>query len=356
MTVTQANSTAAVTPGYQFASDNAAGICPEAWDALREADRGAAPGYGEDAWTAKAADALRELFETDCEVFFVYNGTAANSLAIGHLCSSYHSVICHQLAHIETDECGGPEFFTNGTKLLLSSGEAGKVDPKSVGEIVNRRTDIHYPKPRVLSLSQSTEVGTVYTVDELDALREAAHRYHLRVHMDGARFANAMASLGVPPKEVTWKVGIDVLCFGGTKNGMPVGDAIVFFDNEAAKEFGYRCKQSGQLASKMRYLSAPWVGMLQSGAWLERARHANACAQKLSQRLTAIPGVKLMQAVRANAVFVSLPQGVTQALKEKGWRFYTFIGAGGARFMCSWATSEADIDALVADVRAAAGK
>ena len=341
--------------GWIFASDNTARICPEAWDALHRADaEGPAASYGNDAWTARAADLLREVFETDCEVFFVYNGTAANSLAIGHLCDSYHSVICHQTAHIETDECGGPEFFTNGTKLLLSPGEGGKVTPASVAEIVHRRGDIHYPKPRVLSLTQATEAGTVYSVDELAALRDVAGRLNLRVHMDGARFANAAAGVGVAPREMTWKVGVDVLCFGGTKNGMLVGDAVIFFDRELAHEFDYRCKQAGQLASKMRYLSAPWVGMLESGAWLERARHANRCARRLADGLAATPGVRLLASVEANAVFASLPRDWPASLQAKGWHFYSFIAAGGSRFMCSWETTEADVDALLADVNALA--
>ena len=250
----------------QFASDNYAGICPEAWAALQDANSGHAPAYGEDPWTARACDLLRELFEIDCDVFFAFNGTAANSMSLAAMCQSYHSIICHSLSHVETDECGGPEFFSNGTKVLLVEGEAGKISLDAVRHTVERRTDIHYPKPRVLSVTQATEMGTVYGVEELDAIQETARQLKLRLHMDGARFANAAAALGVAPKEITWKAGIDVLCFGGTKNGMPVGDAVIFFNHELAKEFEYRCKQAGQLASKMRFLAAPWVGMLESGA------------------------------------------------------------------------------------------
>ena len=342
-------------PGYQFASDNCAGVCPPAWEALRVANDGFVPSYGDDRWTSRAADLLRELFETDCEVFFCFNGTAANAMSIAHMCRPYHSVICHEVAHLETDECGGPEFFAHGTKLLLASGAGGKVDPAEVRRIVSRRTDIHYPKPKVVSLTQSTEVGTVYTVDELSALSEAARECGLRVHMDGARFANAAAALGVPPKAVTWQAGVDVLCFGGTKNGMPVGDAVVFFDRELAQEFDFRCKQAGQLASKMRYMAAPWVGMLEGGAWLENGRHANRCARRLADLLSAVPGIKLKFPPQANAVFVEMPPEWAVRLRRMGWTFYSFIGAGGGRFMCNWATTDADIDALVADVRTAAG-
>lgn len=336
----------------QFASDNYAGICPEAWAALQDANSGHAPAYGEDPWTARACDLLRELFEIDCDVFFAFNGTAANSMSLAAMCQSYHSIICHSLSHVETDECGGPEFFSNGTKVLLVEGEAGKISLDAVRHTVERRTDIHYPKPRVLSVTQATEMGTVYGVEELDAIQETARQLKLRLHMDGARFANAAAALGVAPKEITWKAGIDVLCFGGTKNGMPVGDAVIFFNHELAKEFEYRCKQAGQLASKMRFLAAPWVGMLESGAWLKRAGHANRCARMLESGLRDIDGVELLMPTQANAVFVRLPGAVASGLRDRGWRFYSFIGSGGVRLMCSWDTTEDDVTAFLNNVRA----
>ena len=217
-------------PTQHFASDNYAGVCPEAMAAFVAANAGHAPAYGEDEWTRKVSDRLRELFEADCDVYFVFNGTAANSLALASLCQSYHSVVCHELAHVQTDECGGPEFFSNGSKLLPAQGANGKLTPGSVLEVISRRSDIHYPKPRVVTLTQSTEVGTVYRPDEVAAISACAREHGLRVHMDGARFANAVASLGVAPAEITWKAGVDVLCFGGTKMGLPVGEAVVFFD------------------------------------------------------------------------------------------------------------------------------
>lgn len=352
--ITSAADVPSTTRFRHFASDNYAGVCPEAWQAMERANFGHAPGYGDDVWTAKAADLLRDLFEVDCEVFFVFNGTSANALALASLCQSYHSVVCHELAHVETDECGAPEFFSNGSKILLLPGSEGRVDPAAVARVVRKRSDIHFPKPRVLSLTQATELGSVYSVAQLQELWEVARRFDLRVHMDGARFANAVATLGVAPKEITWKVGVDVLCFGGTKNGMAVGEAILFFKRELAHEFAYRCKQAGQLASKMRYLAAPWVGMLESGAWLKNARHANDCAALLEQRLREIPGLRLLTNRQVNSVFVELPPHVANGLREKGWRYYTFIGDCGARFMCSWDTSPADIDALVHDLKALA--
>ena len=321
---------------------------------MAEANAGHCPAYGEDPYTARAADLIRQAFETDCEVFFVFNGTAANSLALAHLCQSYHSILCHETAHVETDECGAPEFFSNGTKVLLLGGADGKIEPEAIERAVHKRKDIHYPKPRVVSLTQATELGTVYTPDEVRQVAARAKKLGLRVHMDGARFANAVASLGVAPKRLTWEAGVDVLSLGGTKNGLGVGEAVVFFNHDLAKEFDYRCKQAGHLASKMRFLSAPWVGMLTGGLadgpWLKHARHANAMAQRLEAAVRRIPQATLLFPRQANAVFVQLPEAAITGLHAKGWRFYTFIGAGGCRFMCSWDTTEADVDALAGDV------
>jgi threonine aldolase len=334
-----------------FASDNYSGICPEAWDSLQKANFGHARAYGDDAFTQQAADLLREVFETDCEVFFVFNGTAANSLALASCCQSYHSILCHQMAHVETDECGAPEYFSNGTKLLLLPGEHGQIRPDDIANAVKKRNDIHYPKPRAVTVTQATEVGTVYSVDQLRAIGAQAKASGLKFHMDGARFANAVDSLGVTPKEITWQCGLDVLCFGGTKNGMPVGEAVVFFNRDMAREFEFRCKQSGQLASKMRFLSAPWVGMLQDGAWLRHARHANTMAALLESELRGVPGVNLLFPRQANGVFAELPLATIEALHARGWLFYTFIGAGGCRFMCGWDTQPEDIASFVSDLR-----
>lgn len=338
------------TPKRFFASDNYAGICPEAWAALQAANIDHAPAYGDDEYTARVADKLRELFETHCEVFFVFNGTAANSLALATLCQSYHSIICHELAHVETDECGAPEFFSHGTKVLTAAGANGKLEPQAVERLVRKRSDIHYPKPRAVSLTQATEVGTVYTVDEIRAIWARARSLGLRMHMDGARFANAVASLGVAPKEITWQAGVDVLCFGGTKNGLPVGEAVIFFDRELAAEFAYRCKQAGQLASKMRFIAAPWLGMLENNTWLRHAAHANAMAARMEAALRELQ-VPLLFPREANAVFAEFSPAVQEGLRARGWRFYTFIGQGGCRLMCSWDTRPEDVDAFVKDVR-----
>ena len=334
-----------------FASDNYAGICPEAWASLAEANQGHAVSYGDDPWTARAADLIREVFETHCEVFFVFNGTAANSLSLASTGQSYHSILCHEIAHVETDECGAPEFFSNGMKVLQVPGANGKIDPAGIEHMASKRSDIHFPKPRAVSLTQATEVGTVYSVEEVNAIRAKTKSLGMTLHMDGARFANAVASLGVKPKEITWQAGVDVLCFGGTKNGTHVGDAVVFFNRDLAEEFDYRCKQAGQLCSKMRFLSAPWVGMLQDGAWLRRAAHANAMARRLHDALKEIADARILFPTQANAVFADLPPHVIHALRKEGWKFYTFIGQGGCRLMCAWDTTEDDVDGFVSDLK-----
>ena len=334
----------------QFASDNYAGICPEAFAAMAEANAGHATAYGEDPWTARASDAFRTLFETDCEVFFVFNGTAANSLALASLCQSYHSVICTQSAHVETDECGAPEFFSNGSKLLTVASPDGKLTPDAVRTLATTRTDIHFPRPKVATITQSTETGRVYTSPEVQALAEATRSHGMHLHMDGARFFNAVASLGCSPADVTWKSGVEVLCCGGTKNGMAVGETVLFFDKKLALDFDYRVKQAGQLASKMRFLSSPWIGMLESGAWERNALHANRCAQRLCAAIESVPNAKIMFPVEANAVFLLTSEERLAALRGRGWRFYTFIG-GGARFMFAWDSDLNRVDELANDIR-----
>src|SRR5271154_835354 len=217
-------------PVRQFTSDTYAGVCPEALAALQQANRGHTPAYGEDPWTAQAAALLRDFFETDCAVYFALTGTAANALALASLCRSYHSVICHADAHIQTDECAAPEYASGGLKLLTVTGVDGKIAPEEVRAVVAKRRDVHSSKPRVLSISQATEVGTVYGVDDVRALGDVARELGLLFHVDGARFANALATLKVPARALTWQAGVDVLSFGATKNGVVAGDAIIFFN------------------------------------------------------------------------------------------------------------------------------
>ena len=332
-----------------FASDNNAGVCPEAWQSMAEANSGHESAYGTDRYTTEVCDLFRDMFETNCEVFFTFNGTAANSLALAAMCRPYHSVLCHSMAHVETDECGAPEFYSGGSKLLLVEGDNGKVEPESVEALAHKRTDIHFPKPRVLSLTQATEVGTVYSVEELQRLGAITHGLNLRVHMDGARFANAIATLGCAPKEITWKAGVDALCFGGTKNGLAVGEAVIFFNKKLSEEFEYRCKQAGQLCSKMRYLSAPWLGILRDGTWIKNGLKANAAAQRMKEGLEQL-GLPILFPVQANSVFVKLEERVISGMHYRGWKFYDFIGEGGCRLMCSWDTSFDDVDTFLKDL------
>ncbi len=337
----------------QFASDNNAGMCPEALAALTAANTGHTAGYGGDEWTARACDAIRRVFDADVPVFLVFNGSAANGLALASICRSTDAVICHASAHINVDECGGPEFFSGGAKLLTIDTPLAKLVPEAVLARAVTPHDEHASRPRALSLTQATEFGTLYTPAEVRALAAAAQGRGMKVHMDGARFANAVASLRCHPADVAQRAGVDVLAFGGTKNGMPFGEALVFFDAALADEFARRRKQGGQLASKMRFLAAPWLAMLEGGAWLRHASHANAMAQRLAVSITALPGVRLLAPVQANGVFAHVPAPAIAAVRERGWRFYTFIGETGCRFMCAWDTTPGAVDAFAADLAVA---
>ncbi len=338
-----------------FASDNNAGICPEVAEILAECNHGHAPGYGDDVWTQRACDKIRELLETDCEVFFVFNGTAANSLILATFCQPYHGILCHDLAHTQTDECGAPEFYTGGSKVIPLAGVEGRLSAECIEEAASMRDDLHFPKVRMVSLTQATELGTVYAPNDLRSIGEACRRRDLKLHLDGARLANAVATLEISPGQLIREAGADALSFGATKNGAAVGDAVVFFDKEAAREFEYRCKQAGQLASKMRYLAAPWVSLLENELWLRNARHANLMAEKLHGQLTGIPQVRTLAPREANSVFVKLSEASRQALYAKGWRFYVLLGKDGYRLMCSWDTNDEDVDEFVADLTEALG-
>ena len=333
-----------------FASDNNSGTCPEASAILEEANHGHAPGYGDDAWTKRAIDGIRDLFEMDCEPFLVFNGTAANSLALASMCRPYHGILCHRMSHVETDECAAPEFFSGGAKVIGLDGEACRLTPDSIEAAVTRREDVHFPKVQALSLTQATEVGTAYGIGDLANIADSCKRNNLRLHLDGARFANAVAHLDVSPKELIDASKADALSFGITKNGSPGGDAVVFFDKELAREFAYRRKQAGQLASKMRYLAAPWVAMLKDDLWLRNARQANLIAEELRAKLAEIPEVSVLFPRQANSVFVDIPEKAQAPLKEKGWLFYVFIGKTGCRLMCSWDLKTEDVDAFIDDL------
>ena len=337
-----------IPPRQEFTSDNTAGICPEATAALAEANSGSAASYGDDEWTRRLCDRVRDLFEIDCDVFLVFNGTAANALALAQLCQPFHSIICHENAHIENDECGACEFYTGGSKLIPTRGENGKIDLREVGAARLRQHELHSHKPRLISLTQVTELGTVYTADEIRKISAFAKKHEMLLHMDGARFANAVAALRCPPREITWQAGVDVLSFGGTKNGLTVGELVVFFNKQHSANFDYRAKQGGHLASKMRFLAAPWAALLENDVWLQNAQHANDAALKLADGLRHC-GVEIVFPVESNAVFVRLDTRIARKLRELGWDFYKFIEPDVYRLMCAWSTDDEAITALLSD-------
>jgi threonine aldolase len=287
-------------------------------------------------------------------VFFVFTGTAANSIGLASMVRSTDAIVCSTNAHINVDECGAPGFFSGGAKLLTADTPDAKITIEMIEKLAVTPHDVHSSRPSVVALTQATEFGTVYTPLEMWRIAEVVHARGMRVHVDGARFANAVASLGCQPADISWRAGVDVLSLGGTKNGLPFGEAVVFFDRTLAQEFGRRRMQGGQLASKMRYLAAPWLGVLRNGAWLRYATHANAMARRLADAVADVPGTRLLAPVEANGVFLDVPLSMIDALRERDWKFYEFIGATGIRLMCSWDMTPEVVDALAADIRALA--
>src|SRR6184192_173843 len=292
-------------PARSFASDNNAGIHPEVLKAISAANHGHAVGYGDDPYTNSAVQKFKHHFGDDAEVFIVFNGTAANCLSLKALTDSFHAVICTAVAHIYTDECGAPEKFT-GCKLIPIAAPDGKLTVESVRKAYHGIGDQHHVQPRVISITQATEVGTVYKVAEIRALAEFAHERKMFLHMDGARIANAAASLGKTLRECTRDAGVDVLSFGATKNGGMGAEAVVFFDSQLAKDFKFYRKQGMQLASKMRFLSAQFEALFKNDLWLQNARHSNRMAQLLKRELAKIPQIKIVYKIEANGVFAQI--------------------------------------------------
>lgn len=337
---------------HSFASDNNSGVCAEVMGALAAANHGYAVGYGADPFTTKAVAQFRERFGGDTEVFFTFNGTGANVLGLTCLTDSYDAVLCTEAAHINEDECGAPEKFT-GCKLWDFFAADAKLHPEMLRYTLPNLGDEHRVQPRVISLTQATEFGTLYSIDEIAALAEFAHANGLYVHMDGARLANAAVSLGVDFRSFTRDAGVDVVSFGGTKNGLMYGEAVLFFHPELARRAKFYRKQGMQLASKMRYISAQFSAYLSNDVWKRNAGHANAMAQQLAAGIAALPGAKLYHPVQANGVFVQLPDAVIEALRKDHF-FYIFDEKNRvARFMCSYSTPESEVQRLVADLERA---
>lgn len=325
-----------------FASDNNASVHPKIWQAMSSVNYGYAKGYGEDPVTKEAEELFKSHFGQQAETFFVFNGTGANVLSLQSATRPFNAILCAQSAHINEDECGAPEKFL-GSKLIDIYSADAKLSVPLLQPWIKERGDQHQVQQLVVSLTQSTEFGTVYTQNELKALCAYAHGLGMYVHMDGARVSNAAASLGLSFHEMVTQTGIDVLSFGGTKNGLMYGEAVVFINPELAEFAKYYRKQSMQLASKMRYVSAQFVELLQNNLWLENAGHANKMAQLLAAKIQETGKIEIVQKVESNAVFAIIPKEITEAL-QKEYYFYIFEEARNvARFMCSWDTKEEDV-------------
>jgi threonine aldolase len=341
-----------------FASDNVAPASPEVMDAIARINQGTVHSYGDDAETRRLTTLAQEIFECELVIHPVATGTAANALALAALVPPFGGVYCHEIAHINTDECGAPEFFSGGAKLLALASPDGKISAEQLAAPVAhaREMGVHHVLPAAVSVSQATEWGTVYRREELAALAAAAHGHGLRVHMDGARFANAVAHLACTPAEASWKCGVDVLSFGATKNGALAAEAVIFFKPELAREFEMRRKRAGHLWSKMRFLSAQLTACLDHELWLRHGRHANALATRLAQGLRQ-HGIPLLQQVEANEVFAALPQTLIEALRAQGFEFYEWPAPPGldtpvVRLVTAYDMVVADIDALLASIAA----
>lgn len=332
---------------YDFGSDNTAGMAPAALQALVQANAGYARAYGADDVTARAAELIRQRLDADAEVRFVFSGTAANAVALSMLAWPHEAVLAHHAAHVCTDETGAPGFFGHGVGLIGLPGFSGKIDRVALEAALEEPEVGHRQPPAALSLTQSTEYGAVYTEEELRHLIEPVKLRGYGVHMDGARLANA-AVAGFDLKDIA-RLGVDVLVFGGAKAGALCAEAIVMFDRSLARRIDNRLKQAGQTASKARFLAAPFVGLLESGAWETGAAHANLMAQRLAEGVAVGTPFILAHPVEANAVFVRMPAEAHQRLNQMGWACYRFDD-GSVRFVCSWATTEAAVDDLLRDM------
>jgi threonine aldolase len=338
-----------------FFSDNWAGAHPEILAAMARANDGAAPAYGADALTKRVEARFSDVFERDVAVFFVATGGAANSLALAQLAPPWGMILCHEESHVQMDECGAPEFFTGGAKLLGLKGCAGKLAPGAVAAALAGFPDRapHGMPPAALSITEATECGTVYSIAEIAALAADARRAGLRVHMDGARFANALVALGCAPADLSWRAGVDALSFGATKNGCVAAEAVIFFDPADAEGFAYRRKRGAQLLSKMRFIAAQFDAYFADGLWLRLAAQANAMARRLSDGLAGIDGCRIWYPVEANEVFASFPGRVADRLRAAGALSGPWITPGDPsaatmhRLVCSWATTSQDVDSFI---------
>ena len=332
-----------------FGSDNMAGVSPPILAALAACNGGAMPSYGKDEITRRVEERLAALFEHEVSVLLVATGTAANALSLAALTPPWGAVLCHADSHIENDECGAPEFFSAGAKLVHVAGEHARIDPEALRLAVRRNLgDVHCVQPACVSITQASELGTLYSLEQTRAIGEVCREAGLPLHMDGSRFANAVVALGASPAELTWKAGVDLLSFGATKNGALGVEAIIAFDPKRASELAFRRKRAGHLFSKMRFLAAQMEAYLADDLWLDNARQANAMAARLAQGLARLPGVSIEQAVEANMVFARLPDAMINGLLAEGFYFYTDRwGEGVVRLVTSFATTPQDVDSFL---------
>ncbi len=336
-----------------FASDNVAGALPQVIAAVSEAASAGAMPYGNDPWTERVSARLRDIFECELWAFPVTTGTAANALALSALCPPFGTVFCHPVSHANTDECGAPEFYTGGAKLTLVDGPDGRIDPAMLRAAIEtaRPHGVHNMPPAAITITQESEAGTVYSAAHVDAIAEIARKADLALHMDGARFANALAALDVSAADATWRRGVDVLSFGATKGGAMAAEAVIFFREDLAAAFGERRKRGGHLVSKMRFVSAQLEGYLQDDAWLQAARTANAGAAKLADGISRIDGAELVRAPEANIVFAKLPLPTLDKLEADGFGFYRVGSDGTIRLVVPWSVTDADVDGFIDAVR-----
>ncbi len=335
-----------------FASDNVTPACPEVMEAINQANIGNIESYGHDKWSKVLDNKFSELFEKDVKVFTAVTGTAANSLALSSITPSYGNIYCHKISHINVDECGAPEFFTGGAKLITIDGDDGKFNSDELKKNIRGSGVVHNTQPASVSITQSCETGVTYKLDEILKINQVAKENGMKIHMDGTRFSNAIASLKKSPAEATWKLGIDVLTFGGTKNGCMDAEAIIFFNPSEVNNFQYLQKRSGQLLSKTRFLSSQLDAYITDGLWLRNATHANDMARKLSEKLSKINSFELTYPTESNEIFIKMPKNIQDHLNNEGYSAIPDdMFDGSVRFVTAWNTNLNDIENLINTIK-----
>ncbi len=332
----------------KFASDNVAGACPEVLDAILKANKGDSTPYGNDQISTNLQNKFSEIFEKDVIVFPIASGTAANALALSTMTPSFGNIYCHKLSHINTDECGAPEFYTGGGKLVTLNGINGKITEDELEKTIRGKGIVHHTQPSSVSVTQVCETGEVYQLEEIKKISEITHKHNLNMHMDGARFANALVSLNTTPAEMTWKSGIDVLSFGATKNGCLAAEAIIFFNKDLVRNIAFLMKRAGHLLSKMRFVSAQLDAYLSNDVWLRNARHANKMGKRLSEGLNDHSEIKLTYPTEANEIFVKLPRNMIEYLNSEGYEINEEeLDGKSVRLVTAWNTQDSDVDKLL---------